>query len=57
MTDAAKEFGPFEKDVWELYDMRNDFGLATDLSAEYHTSSRNSKNSSTAKRASTTSTR
>jgi arylsulfatase A-like enzyme len=27
VTDAAKEFGPFEKDVWELYDMRNDFGL------------------------------
>jgi hypothetical protein len=35
VTDAGKEFGPFEKDLWELYDMRNDFGLGTDLSAEY----------------------
>jgi hypothetical protein len=35
VTDAAKEFGPFEKDVWELYDMRNDFGLGRDLSAEH----------------------
>jgi len=35
VTDAAKEFGPFEKDVWELYDIRNDFGLGTDLSAEH----------------------
>jgi arylsulfatase len=35
VTDAGKEFGPFEKDVWELYDMRNDFGLGTDLAAEH----------------------
>ena len=35
VTDAAKEFGPFGKDVWELYDMRNDFGLGTDLSAKH----------------------
>ncbi len=25
---------PFDKDVWELYDMRNDFGHATDLAAK-----------------------
>jgi arylsulfatase A-like enzyme len=35
VTDAAKKFEPFEKDVWELYDMRNDFGLGTDLSARH----------------------
>ena len=35
MTDAGKDFGPFEEDVWELYDMRKDFGLGTDLSAEH----------------------
>jgi arylsulfatase len=25
---------PFEKDVWELYDVRNDFSLSTDLAAK-----------------------
>ena len=33
--DAGKDFAPFDQDVWELYDMRNDFGLATDV-AEGH---------------------
>lgn len=34
VTAAAKETVPFDKDVWELYDMRSDFGHATDLAAK-----------------------
>ena len=34
VTAAAKEIVPFDRDVWELYDMRNDFGHATDLAAK-----------------------
>jgi len=30
---AVKENVPFDQDVWELYDMRSDFGHATDLAA------------------------
>ncbi len=32
---AAKGGVPFDQDVWELYDMRSDFGHATDLAARY----------------------
>jgi hypothetical protein len=35
VTVANTEVVPFAKHVWELYDMRSDFGHATDLSAEY----------------------
>lgn len=31
---AAKAAGPFDQDIWELYDMRSDFGHATDLAAK-----------------------
>ena len=31
---AAKGSVPFDQDVWELYDMTNDFGHATDLAAK-----------------------
>jgi arylsulfatase A-like enzyme len=31
----AKEIVPFDKDIWELYDRRNDFSLATDVAAKY----------------------
>ncbi len=34
VTAAAKETVPFDEDVWELYDMRSDFGHATDLAAK-----------------------
>jgi hypothetical protein len=34
VTAATKDIVPFDKDVWELYDMRNDFGHATDLAAK-----------------------
>ena len=32
---AAKRAVPFDEDVWELYDMRTDFGHANDLAAEH----------------------
>ena len=35
VTDAGKEFPPFDQDVWELYDTRNDFGLSTDLADQH----------------------
>ena len=35
VTAAATEIVPFDKDVWELYDMRTDFGHATDLAAKH----------------------
>ena len=35
VTAAAKETVPFDKDVWELYDMRTDFGHANDLAAKH----------------------
>ena len=35
MTAAQKDPVPFDKDVWELYDLRTDFGHATDLAAKY----------------------
>ena len=35
VTAAAKDTVPFDKDVWELYDMRTDFGHATDLAAKH----------------------
>ena len=31
----AKPIVPFDKDIWELYDRRNDFSLATDLAAKH----------------------
>jgi len=34
VTAPAKEPVPFDKDVWELYDMRSDFGHANDLAAK-----------------------
>jgi arylsulfatase len=34
VTAAAKETPPFDQDVWELYDMKSDFGHATDLAAQ-----------------------
>ncbi len=30
----AEEIVPFDKDIWELYDRRNDFSLATDMAAK-----------------------
>ena len=35
VTDAGKVFPPFDQDVWELYDMRNDFGLSNDLADQH----------------------
>jgi hypothetical protein len=35
VTAAQKDPVPFDKDVWELYDLRTDFGHATDLAAKY----------------------
>lgn len=35
VTLAAKVDVPFEDDVWELYDMRSDFGQANDLAAKH----------------------
>ena len=35
VTAAAKDTVPFDQDVWELYDMRSDFGHATDLAAKH----------------------
>ena len=35
VTASAKDAVPFDKDVWELYDMRTDFGHATDLAAKH----------------------
>ena len=34
VTVAATRIVPFDEDVWELYDMRTDFGHANDLAAE-----------------------
>ncbi len=34
-TVQAKPIVPFDKDIWQLYDRRNDFGLATDLAAQH----------------------
>ena len=35
VTVAATHIVPFDEDVWELYDMRTDFGHANDLAAEH----------------------
>ena len=35
VTAAAKQVVPFEEDAWELYDLRNDFGHATNLAAQH----------------------
>ena len=35
VTAAAKSAVPFDQDVWELYDMRTDFGHANDLAAKH----------------------
>ncbi|WP_329002987.1 arylsulfatase [Kribbella sp. NBC_00709] len=35
VTAAAKEVVPFDEDAWELYDLRNDFGHATNLAAQH----------------------
>ena len=34
VTAASKETVPFDQDVWELYDVRSDFGHASDLAAK-----------------------
>ncbi|MFI6826472.1 arylsulfatase [Kribbella sp. NPDC050241] len=35
VTAAAKQVVPFDEDAWELYDLRNDFGHATNLAAQH----------------------
>ncbi len=35
VTATTKEIVPFDQDRWELYDLRNDFGLANDLAATH----------------------
>ena len=58
VTDAAKEFVPFDQDVWELYDMRNDFGHANRPRGRAPGEAQGiARHSSTAKPASTTSIR
>ncbi len=35
VTATTEEIVPFDQDIWELYDLRSDFGLANDLAATH----------------------